>query len=446
MHKLKIHRQVLDCGLIVCVVPLNHLHRVHVSLTHNVGSRHEPPDTNGVSHFLEHIMFRGTRRLRTLTALAGAFEDIGGNLDGSTGREFTTYETYLPPERLGEGLQLLAEFVLDPRLVGVQLERRIILEELKMDLNDEGRTVDPDSISKRVLFGSHPLGQSVIGTPETLKAITRPVLRHHHQTYYCGANSVLSVVGKVRSPEDVLAIATEAFRTMTRGERQYPEPLPEPTKQPRVLAPRLEVVHNEGSVQTDVSVVFRGPSEHAPSFPALEILTRVVDDGLSTRLPRRMIDELGLAYSANGFFDLYRDTSVWSLHVTVSHRKIRRAVDELGLLLGELMTGDVEADEFERARNRTRWELTALLDSPRAVSGRDPTGDCARRVQQGRQLPTRSVAAVGAGRTGRSDPSDAPSGRGRYGGGAGRQGGRSSKNNRRRAARCMGLSQGWAMG
>ena len=363
MSELKVHKQVLDCGLTVCVVPLNHLHRVHVAMTHNVGARHETPDLNGVSHFLEHIMFRGTKRLRTLTDLAGAFEDIGGNLDGSTGREFTTYETYLPPERLEEGLELMAEFLLDARLVGVQLERKIILEELRMDLNEEGQAVDSDTISKKALFGEHPLGQSVIGTPETLKAINRAALRQHHTTYYSGANSVLTVVGRVPSVKRVMGIAARAFAAMATGARQVPEPLPPlPARSDARLAPKLEVVQNEGSMQTEVSAVLRGFSERDPRFPALEVLTRVVDDGLSTRLPRRMIDELGLAYSANGFLDIYRDTSVWSLHVTVSHRKVRRAVDELGALLGSLLAGEIEPAEFERARNRTRWELIALLD------------------------------------------------------------------------------------
>lgn len=372
MSELNVSRHTMSNGLTLIVVPLNHLHRVHVSLTFNVGSRYETPEVNGVSHFLEHMMFRGTRKYPSLTELAKAFEDIGGNLDGSTGREYTIYETYLPVDRLSQGVERFAEFILKPRLVGVKLERQIILEELKMELNEDGEWVDSDSVSKRLLFDGHQMGQTVLGSPETLKAITSRALRDHYKTYYCAANAVLTVVGRIDAPGQLVSDVERLFAGMPRGERAEPEAVSfmELVEE----APQLKVVNND-ALQTEVCLVMQGLPEHDPMFPALEIATRIIDDGLSTRLPRRMIDELGLAYSANGYLEIYRDTSVWSLNVVVSHGKVRRAVDELGEVLMGLLRGPIADDEFERARNRAIWELTALLDSPRSVSSWVSSGD-----------------------------------------------------------------------
>ncbi len=362
----EVRREVLENGLAVLVASLPHLHRAHVACMFNVGSRYEAEELNGISHFLEHMMFRGTRRYPSLTAISAAFEDLGGTLDGGTTREHTMYDTYLPPDQLLPGVALLGEVMCEPRMVGVVKERAVIHQEMLDDVNDSGKLIDLDTVSHRMAYGEHPLGYSIIGTEASLKRINAGALRAHYERFYCGTNGVLTIAGRVGSVEATLEAAAAAFGGLSRGSRVVGDAAPEP----EVPGPlRLEVTRSRGASLTDVVFVVRGLSETDPRFAALETLVRIMDDGLSTRLPRRLTDELGLAYDVSGYINVYQDTSLWIIQASVSHTKLVRVVEALCDLLEALRVEDVEEGEVVRARSRARWEMEALLDSPRSVSG-----------------------------------------------------------------------------
>lgn len=211
------HRAVLKNGLRLVTIETPHLHSALVAVHVRVGSRHETAATNGVSHFLEHVIFRGSERFADSLEVNGLIEDAGGSLNGMTQRDQSHYDTPIHPRHLGLGLDVLGDLVSRPRFLGVELEREIILEEMMDELDMSGRDIDVGNLAMRLMFGGHPLGLKVAGTPESVRALTEADLRAHHARFYGAANMVVSVAGPVRH-EEVLPMVESAFAALGRGE------------------------------------------------------------------------------------------------------------------------------------------------------------------------------------------------------------------------------------
>src|SRR6202142_3396398 len=151
-------------GLRVVVAPLPQLHRVHVALWARVGSRFETPEDNGISHFLEHMIYRGTRRVPSAHAVNLAFERLGGSLFASTQVDHGIFSLTLPPESLPEACALFGEVLSEPAVLDIESEKGVVLEEIREELDDEGRQVDADNLSRALIYTGHPLGFAITGS------------------------------------------------------------------------------------------------------------------------------------------------------------------------------------------------------------------------------------------------------------------------------------------
>jgi len=185
----------LDNGLRVRFVPLPHLQTATVSCFLKVGSRYESSATNGLSHFLEHMVYRGTAAHPAAHELSLAIERLGGTLDATTHVDYTSYDLTLPSETIAEGVSLLAEVMSSPLLTELGTEKQIIREEILEDLNEHGEQVDVDNVSRRLLYRDHPLGFSIAGPIENLERFDTNDLERHHRSFYVASNSVLCVAG-----------------------------------------------------------------------------------------------------------------------------------------------------------------------------------------------------------------------------------------------------------
>ncbi len=191
MHALR--RERLENGLPVIFAPLPHLHTVQVVFSVRAGSRFESPRDSGLSHVVEHMLFRGSEARPSSAALNLAVEEIGGTLEAATHVDFTELSLSLPASQLEEGLVRLAEIVAAPVFADFEVEKKILREELLDDLDDEGRDVDVDNFARRRLFGSHPLGQSITGPIDNVMGFSVDDLRRHHQAHYTAKNSALAI-------------------------------------------------------------------------------------------------------------------------------------------------------------------------------------------------------------------------------------------------------------
>jgi predicted Zn-dependent peptidase len=350
------HASKLDNGLRVVVAPLPLLHRAHVSLWARVGSRYEDAGNNGISHFLEHMIYRGTRRIQSAHAVNLAFEELGGSLFASTQVDHGIFSLSLPPESLAEATALFGEVLSQPAFLDMDIERGIVLEEILEDLDDEGRQVDPDNLSRALIYGEHPLGYTITGDQSQVRRFDEVGLRAWHERHYAAENVVLVFSGAVQ-PDEAMRLATRHFGNLRRGARSVAAP---PRHDQR--RPRLQIVENVSS-QTDLRVCLRAFSEVDPRRPALDVIMRVIDDGMSTRLYHRLCDARGLCYDVSAVYDGYEDDGVIDVAAGVQHRRAALVAREILSMFEELAREGPTEDELAKARRRIQWDARAMTDS-----------------------------------------------------------------------------------
>ena len=343
-------------GLRVVVAPSPQLHRAHVALWGRVGSRFEQPDDNGISHFLEHMIYRGTQRVPSAHVVNLTFERLGGSLFASTQVDHGIFSLSLPPESLDEACSSFGEVLSQPAFRDIDIERGIVLEEILEDLDDEGRQVDADNLSRELIYENHPLGFTITGSELHVRSFDEVALRRWHERHYTADNAVLAFSGAV--DEDMaLRLAERDFGSLPRRSRVLAEPPRHDQKKPR-----LKIVDNVSS-QTELRVCFRAFAESHPLRPALDVMMRVVDDGMSTRLYHRLCDARGLCYDVSAAFDGYEDDGIVDVAAGVQHKRAARVTREILHMFEELGREGPSGAELDKARRRIAWDARAMADS-----------------------------------------------------------------------------------
>lgn len=355
-------QDVLDSGLRLVTVELPHLHSASVVMYARVGSRYEDASDNGLSHFLEHMLFRGTERYPDAFRINYAIEELGGTLYAETGRDYSLYQLSLHPETLADGITLMGEIFTGPAFRDIDIERRILLEELLEDLDEKGRVINVGDLARQSAYPDHPLGYSITGPYANVERFTLADVRRHFERCYGARNMLLCVSGAVRRAE-VRTLAERAFRGLRPGsELSSPPPAERPGG-----ARFLHVPHT--GTQTSVDILFRALPETSPDYPALIALSRVLDDGMSTRLHHRVCDELGLAYYVSASLDSFSDASLFELDASSAHANVPSLVREALALLSELRTTPPSPAELTKAKRRYRWDVEASFDDPDSMAG-----------------------------------------------------------------------------
>lgn len=358
----EVARDVLPNGLRVLTARAPGLHSAMIALYVRVGSRHESAELNGISHFLEHLFFRGSEAWPDTVAMNAAVEAAGGSLNGITARDHGCYFTPIHPGELGTGLAILGDLVRRPLLREMDVEREVILEEILDEVDADGRDIDPDNLSKRIAFGAHPLGFKIAGTPAIVRRLSERDVRAHHNRHYVGANLVLAVAGPVRHAE-VRALAEEHLGALPRGRRSTVEPPP-----PWPAGPRLEAVTHDDA-QAEFSLSFPCPPEHHPDYPVHLCIRRILDDGLSSRLPFEIVERRGLAYALHAGIDAFSDAGMTVVDGASAPAKLPRVLEEVLRVLGGLVERQVPEEELLRVQRRHRMTLAFSLDSPAELAG-----------------------------------------------------------------------------
>ena len=361
--RIQHHKDTLDNGLRVITVETPHLHSAMLAIYVKSGSRHERADIMGVSHYLEHMFFRGSEKYRDTVDMNARVEEAGGNLNGVTTRDHGYYYTPLHPTRLEVGFDVLGDMLTRPLMVELETERQIILEEMLDEVDDTGRDIDLDNLSKAILFPGNGLSHKIAGTPRTVKRISLDDLKEHHRRMYTTGNMVVACAGPVKR-EQVIELAQRALGTLPRGEAAVDElPVPPPP------GPTVHLVDHEDSQQTELRLNFLAPPEQHADFPALLIARRVIDDGLSSRLPFQVVEKRGLAYALHAGIDTFADVGVFEIEVACAHAKVPKVLQAIAEVLGGLADQGPTEQELERAKLRHRMGLEFSLDSVSELAG-----------------------------------------------------------------------------
>lgn len=353
----------LDNGLAVTTVSLPHLHTAVCAQFIKVGARFEAPEDNGLSHFVEHMLFRGTEHYPTSLALNTAVERLGSTLHAETGRDYTLFQLGLEPSHVPAAIELLGELLGRPRFSDIELERQLILEEINEDYDEEGVEINADDIARGLAFEGHPLGQRIIGPRANVERFAIGDVQRHFDRFYGATNTNLCIAGPVEHGP-IVEVAARAMSAMPAGKRAEHPPAPKlPTD-----GPRVRHVADAGS-QTSLAVLFRAIPELDPRYVALVALLRVLDDGMSTRLHYTLADQKGLAYSIHAAIEPLADAALFEIAGATANAKVPQLVKELLSLLDGLRRGELTNDELAKARVRYRYETLASLDDASTMAG-----------------------------------------------------------------------------
>ena len=342
-------------GLRVCTIEAPHLHGAVVALYVRAGSRYEGATTNGLSHFVEHMLFRGCAQYPNSFALNRAIEERCGMLIGETGRDYSLYQVSLHPRDLGGALDILGDLFLAPSFSDLDLERAIVLEEILDDFDERGRRINTDDLAREALWSGHPLGFPITGPERNIRRFSRADVVRHFRRLYGARNMVLCVAGPVR-PAAVLAQVRRAFGRLPPGRRL--RPLPPPA---RVNGPRFQSVRSD-SAQAEIQILFHALADQDPGSAALIVLLRVLDDGMSTPLHYRVCDQKGLAYHVSAALDPLYDTSLLEIDSACLPEKLPQLASEIVALLSDLRTTLVSEEELAKAKGRYARDVEAGFD------------------------------------------------------------------------------------
>lgn len=342
----------LPSGLRLVVEPLKHVRSVGIGVWVTTGSRHEPDHLVGASHFLEHLVFKGTSR-RTAKAIARTIDAVGGQLDAFTGRELACYYAKVLDELLPEALDLISDILTDPLLApeDIERERRVILEEIK--LTEDTPTDDLFDLFYSTIFDGHPMGRPVFGTPGSVRQLQRDELLTWRASHLFPENLVVAVAGSCR-PEEVKEFVEEAF---SFGANNHPLAITPPTPQGRRL-----MVKEKDSEQVHICLGFPSVPSLSPRRYVASTLNAILGGGVASRLFQRIREEEGLAYAVYSFLDTYSDAGVMGIYAGVSPEELERILDVIGQELRSIVEHGVQPEELALAKDQFKGQMTLALE------------------------------------------------------------------------------------
>lgn len=352
------HLERFPNGLRLLTIEMPHLHSAEMLCYVGVGSRYESENEGGISHFLEHMLFRGTEDYPKSFCLEAAFESVGGAVNASTDAEATCYHTRFHPDRLALCAQLFASLLRRPLLQGIEVERRIIMEEALEDYNEQGVEINPDNLTSRLLWPGHPLSQPTIGTRDSLAAMDVAALQRHHQTFYTPPNTVIAIAGAITHRAAQQAVAA-AFADWTGKPAPSPRAWLEPAAEKD--GPESVWVHDSDS-QVGLQLAFRLPGRNDPRQMDLRVLRRLLTGGGTSRLLLRLREELGLTYSVDAALSLFAESGCLSIDLAVAPENLLAATREVLLVLAEIRTTVISGEELERLKVGYLYDLDFSQD------------------------------------------------------------------------------------
>ena len=326
------------------------------------GLRFENEKNNGISHFLEHMMFRGNRKYPDSISLNLEFEKIGRDLRASTLSEYTYYGFSPHYDQLERGMELFAEFFTDPTFPQIELERGIIMEECLEDLNAEGINVDINNIACDLMYPGNSLALPTIGTEQSIQAIDAAMLRDYFEQYYCPSNMVLVGAGCLEQSQFV-QLAQTYFEKIPRRGKAIPKDYFLGSVCEDQSEPKLRVQEDVDS-QDQVQICFRSVSYNHPDYYIASLISRLFDDGVSSRLQKVLREEQGLAYSVECRATSLADTGTLDFDVSVRPEKVSVIVRVIFGEIKKFLDSGVTLEELNHVKKRYMYDLALELDEP----------------------------------------------------------------------------------
>ena len=349
-----IEMTTLGNGVRVITEPMPHVRSVSVGVWIGTGSRRETSEQNGISHFIEHMLFKGTVN-RSAEQIARSVDSIGGTLDAFTAKELVCFNTKVLDEHLSPAFDVLADLVLHPlfREEDIEKEKGVILEELKMEADSPDYLVH--EIFSANFWKDHPLGKPILGTRETVKRFDRQMIESYYRQVYAPGNLIVTAAGNL-THERVVNLVREYFDSLPPSDTSHRD-------QPPTTHARIALRNKKSLEQVHLCLgVPSYPLPHQERF-ACYVLNTLLGGGMSSRLFQNIRERQGLAYAVFSELNPYRDTGCLSIYAGTSVESARKVVESILKEFQQLKQERVSEEELRRAKDHLKGSLMLSLES-----------------------------------------------------------------------------------
>jgi predicted Zn-dependent peptidase len=355
----------LSNGIKVVHLPVDQDHRLFLSAVFAVGSRNESSTQAGISHFLEHMMFRGSKNYPSFLALADAFEWLGGHWNAETGQEHTEYTYAGISKTTSEAIKLFSEFLGSPKLLDIEIEREVILREIEDELNEFDNSTDLDWHTSSLIWPKSGLGNPIAGSLETVGKISLQDLIDFRRDYYSVNRMGIYVAGGGES-DQVFSELEDQFGGYPLKKSSIPVRFDEKTQ---FRGPKFRFVEHSDN-QYHISLAFLCEGDWSPKDIGYEMICRILSDSFSSRLSLRLREELGLVYDVSCDECLVSDCGTIAIQAQVTPDKVAVVLKEICKILATFRSMGPTAEELRKAIFRAEVRLSLAAYEPEQLGFR----------------------------------------------------------------------------
>ncbi len=348
-----VNQDALPNGLVVITESMEHVHSVSVGVWLRSGSRREPPELNGISHFIEHMVFKGTRR-RTAEDIAREVDSVGGMLDAFTAKELVCFNTRVLDEHVPKAFDIMSDMLLEPKFADEDIEREksVVLEEIRMTKDNPEDLVH--ELFTQNFWNSHALGRPILGTPKTVSAFTREKLKTWFRRWYAPNNLVITAAGHLEHPRFVELVA-DRFSKLEPYRQAGSDPVPR-------SVPHITLRKKSELEQVHICIGVPALPMNDDRRFAVSVLNNVLGGGMSSRLFQNVRERQGLAYAIFSELNAYKDVGMLSVYAGTSmdtaSKLIQCVLEEFRRLKDEPLT----SEELRRSKDHLKGATLLALE------------------------------------------------------------------------------------
>ena len=352
-----IHREVLPNGITIITEQMDHIRSVSLGVWLKIGSRDEKAEENGLSHFVEHMVFKGTED-RSAEEIARQVDSIGGNMGAFTGKEMVSFNMIVLDEHLPIAVDVLSDMVLHPVFDETEVgrERGVIVEEIKMDEDNPDALVHETFMQN--FYRNHALGLPILGTKDTVRKFDREKTLAYYRSKFLPENIVITAAGHIQH-DALVNLLRKEFEALPRGSNGFHGEAPKTSS--RII------LRNKKSLE-QVQICIGVPSytvNHERRFVGY-VLNTLLGGGMSSRLFQNVRERQGLAYSIFSELNPFKDTGCLAVYAGTSRESSRKVVESVMRELREVKAGELSEDEVKRAKDQLKGSLMLSLESSMA--------------------------------------------------------------------------------
>ena len=351
----RFNRTILPSGAVIVTEAMSEVRSVSIGLWFDVGSRDETEEIAGTSHFLEHLLFKGTPS-RSAKDIADAFDAVGGDVNAFTGKEYTCYYARVLDDDLGMAFDVLSDMVTSSTLDPVELEseRNVILEEIAMHEDAPDELVH--DLFYKAMWDGHPLGRPVLGSNETVGEVSRDQLEAYWRERYSAPNLVVAAAGNL-DHDRIVELVAERFSDGAEGRKTLRAGIaPRPT--------RGVNVHRRPTEQAHIVMGAQGLHRSHEDRHALALIDTVLGGGMSSRLFQEVREKRGLAYAVYSYSSMFADTGTFAVYAGTTPQNAHTVMDIVTAELASVAANGITPQELERAKGHLRGALVLSSEDP----------------------------------------------------------------------------------